>query len=481
MEDLPAIDESISEDNNNKLKFFERKPKDAFLKVPPRSKTAAERAGNETLFESDLPRTILLFDLNLKGGGVSCEKPCDVITDKSLIRHTDVVVFDGSNLNREDIPDKKHPDQLYVWYSEDSSAEIKRTLEHKKRNLKEFDSVFDLTMYYRSDSDVVFSNQTMKMAESELLTDEYFDDLHRNKSRLSYWIPQNCAGQSASWMMDIMYQLHIAVIHVDVFGDVCPDTSYSQQQQQPNDPRIYKFYIHFSSTPGCRDFVDDEVWTRALDIGVVPVIFGATAADLRRRLPKNSYISTDQFASPYELVNFLEYLDTDTEAYKQYFIWRFNPAPPPVSAMCELCKQVYPFPKQPTIKSLENWLFDVEPEQCLDFVEKRDFKFYRQYVHLAYLIDNPTDYTDTTTLFMLYATIAIAIVSLIFLVALNFPFIRHLRIFIFVSTKLVIIVELLIELAKTVWNKRMSSSPAGYKLHRPSSECEHGDEKSSIP
>ena len=80
----------------------------------------------------------------------------------------------------------------------------------------------------------------------------------------------------------------------------------------------HKFYLHFNSDP-CE--VDPQVWTRGINSGAVPVVFGVDEALLRDSLPRGSYVSADHFTSAAELAEYLVYLDRDHEAYR-YFPFR---------------------------------------------------------------------------------------------------------------------------------------------------------------
>lgn len=437
---LPSIDESVSEDNTNVLKWFTRRHDNRKAAVRP----LVPAATGPVLYESHLPRTILLVDsadLAAWDGEVTCPHKCNVITDPQLLRHADLVVFNATSLG--EVPDKRHEDQVYVWYNQQSPTWTKQNLnEAQNKDLKRLDGKFDLTMTYRSDSDVQFSKG--EDGRTERLNEATFVELHRHKSKLAYWTPHSCDKSDASkQMIEVMYQLHLSSLRVDVYGDpssVSCAPLVDQTDPRPNRPYVYKFYLHFSTAPACRDYVDASVWTRALRVGVVPVLFGSP--DLASSLPRNSYIAAEKFASAYELVNYLEYLDTDTEAYRQYFAWRFRPAVRVPAPLCQLCKLAYPFRKPSAIGSLEERWYGAESEECLDPEWSGEHTLLiRRYLHLAYFLRRPVDVDDMQRALVL--TLILALLSLFALLAFNSDVIRRQRAVAFVSARLVDVGDLI--------------------------------------
>jgi len=58
----------------------------------------------------------------------------------------------------------------------------------------------------------------------------------------------------------------------------------------------------------------------------VPVVFGPEKEDVEKIAPKNSFIFAEDFETPKDLVDFLDYLDGNDTAYLQFHQWR-NAAP----------------------------------------------------------------------------------------------------------------------------------------------------------
>ena len=93
--------------------------------------------------------------------------------------------------------------------------------------------------------------------------------------------------------------------------------------------------------------------------------------------PPNSFIHVEDFGSPSELVNYLEYLNHNDTAYLEYHAWRLNEpdwslptyAQPEEKMICGIChelneRKALGYPKR-IIKSVSNWWWvNVHDDQC---------------------------------------------------------------------------------------------------------------------
>jgi len=94
--------------------------------------------------------------------------------------------------------------------------------------------------------------------------------------------------------------------------------------------------------------------------------------------PPNSFIHVEDFASPKDLVDYLEYLSRNDTAYEKYHQWRMEEPDfekpfymqPEETMICGICKEVTKrknlgFPKR-MIKSVANWWWvNQHDEQCI--------------------------------------------------------------------------------------------------------------------
>ena len=72
----------------------------------------------------------------------------------------------------------------------------------------------------------------------------------------------------------------------------------------------------------CNGYMTEKLWSNSLYSGAVPVIYGSHRDDVAALLPPKSYIHVEDFNSPEELVEYLQYLDKNITAYAEYLEWR---------------------------------------------------------------------------------------------------------------------------------------------------------------
>ena len=70
-----------------------------------------------------------------------------------------------------------------------------------------------------------------------------------------------------------------------------------------------KFYLSFENAYHCNDYISEKFWRNALHSNLVPIVFGPHLDDVLAVAPPNSFIHAEQFDSPSQLVNYIDYLD----------------------------------------------------------------------------------------------------------------------------------------------------------------------------
>ena len=119
--------------------------------------------------------------------------------------------------------------------------------------------------------------------------------------------------------------------------------------------------------------------TNAIKAFSVPVVFGPHKNDVKRIAPKHSYIHAEDYKSPEDLVDYLEYLHKNKTAYMEYHQWRVDLKPDMTSPvedtikkrMCGTCRmlkkkreQGYPIRM---IRSVTSWWWmNVHDERCTE-------------------------------------------------------------------------------------------------------------------
>jgi alpha-1,3-fucosyltransferase len=69
----------------------------------------------------------------------------------------------------------------------------------------------------------------------------------------------------------------------------------------------------------CEDYVTEKLW-KVMNHSVVPIVLGG--ANYSKLVPHKSVINALDFESPQKLAEYLQYLDKNTTAYAEYFVWK---------------------------------------------------------------------------------------------------------------------------------------------------------------
>ena len=214
------------------------------------------------------------------------------------------------------------------------------------------------------------------------------NELVKSKTKLAIWIASNCQDTlQAKRRMELTQKLTDEGLSLDKFGKCF--NSVIDGNQLPSLIKQYKFYLAFENSLHCRDYITEKFMINSLLYGAVPVVLGATKSDYEAIAPPHSFIFAEDF-SPRTLVEYLNYLDKNESAYREYLQWRtilpFNIDAPP-SQFCQLCRVVhginvdnlrnseynksysriplFGFPDRPRRVSLVKWWLGTENTDCV--------------------------------------------------------------------------------------------------------------------
>ena len=216
------------------------------------------------------------------------------------------------------------------------------------------------------------------------------DEIISKKTKLAIWIVSNCGStRFARTRMKYVEKLIQAGLKLDRKGKCFPKNGVADKDEI----RKYKFYMAFENAFHCKDYITEKFFVNSLDMGAVPVVYGATKSDYKAVLPSGSYIFVEDFKTSTELVNYLNYLDKNDSAYREYFKWRSIkvenlPNYKRQSSYCQLCRvlhginvdniynerlkksgfkiPMFGYPnKSRVVPSLKNWFYGTENQECL--------------------------------------------------------------------------------------------------------------------
>ncbi|XP_066267526.1 alpha-(1,3)-fucosyltransferase 7-like [Branchiostoma lanceolatum] len=257
----------------------------------------------------------------------------------------DAIVFRGVHdipavYRRDYFPTTRPEHQIWVYFAYEPPA-ITRDWD-----LVSYGGVFNWTMSYRNDSDILapwghITPLYKALAENPPPPNK---DYAKQKDKLVIWYASYCYRylDRFSYARELMKH-----IQVDVFG-ACGNVRRSCKKNRQDlsclreHIRPYKFYLAFENFK-CVEYITEKFWHNSLDYDVIPVVLGAPKSDYERLVPPNSFIHVDDFETAEALANYLKYLDQNDDDYSRYFAWKTNPPknlPDYESRFCELCKKL---------------------------------------------------------------------------------------------------------------------------------------------
>ena len=238
----------------------------------------------------------------------------------------------------------RNPNHLYVWWTLEGPQAIRM----RGMALDNFNDAFNLTMTFRQDSDVYRPYDTAPNLYNELLRDnmtQYLDDLVASKSQVAIWVVSNGYMAGAKRRLQLSEELIAAGLKIHRRGGLFPGAGaipgrYSDEFHSI--VKTYKFYLSFENQWHCKGYLTEKLWNNAIRSEAVPVVWGAAKADYEATLPPGSYIFADDY-TPQELADYMNYLDKNDTAYREYFNWRaINSESLPnqhrETGLCQLCR-----------------------------------------------------------------------------------------------------------------------------------------------
>jgi len=112
---------------------------------------------------------------------------------------------------------------------------------------------------------------------------------------------------------------------IDSFGMCAHNSEVFEEDEDANSwktkmntIRKYKFTIAFENSND-RDYVTEKFF-QPLEAGSVPVFYGTS--NIADFAPPHSYIDANDFESPKELAEYLEFLDKNDREYEEYLAWK---------------------------------------------------------------------------------------------------------------------------------------------------------------
>ncbi|CAH2326194.1 alpha-(1,3)-fucosyltransferase 6-like [Pelobates cultripes] len=269
------------------------------------------------------------------------DQGCFFTADRNYYLTANAVIFHHRDVcqSKSQMPQiTRPPGQYWVWFNLESPSH--------SPNLGFMDNLINLTMSYRSDSDIFTPygwlvknniNQNFTIPKKTLLAAWVVSNWNPSSKRVQYYQELNKHMQ------------------IDVYGRQHKTLPHAGMQDTISK---YKFYFSFENSQH-RDYITEKLWRNALAFGAVPVILGSTRENYERFIPRDSFIHVDDFPSPKGLADYLHELDKDKERYERYFKWRAKLRSKSDNSWathyCKACKGLKEAPAYRTMPSLVTW------------------------------------------------------------------------------------------------------------------------------
>ena len=291
------------------------------------------------------------------------EQRCFVTNNRLRASEASLVLFHARDININDMP-QQHPHmQRWVFNTHESPVHsfqsdgilgIPTGL-----NSTDFDGLFNMTSTFMPESDIYGPYGRYMPRKSNISHGISEINSISSKTELILWYVSNCQTEQTKWRKAYVQELQ-QFVPIDIFGacgksDPCKSSSDVQSCTKEMFHK-YKFYLAFENCL-CRQYVTEKFW-RALHFGTLPIVLGSPMEDMISLAPPDSFIHVDNFTSSQELAKYIQYLDSNNEAYNKYQKWRDHyelGSTPEHNTLCQLCKAAHEANIQPKTYKISQW------------------------------------------------------------------------------------------------------------------------------
>lgn len=288
----------------------------------------------------------------------TCRIPhCRFTTKTRELNTSKAVIFHHTRM--PDYPPPKPKDQKWIFTSKESPVYT-----HNTSLLREWNKKFDWIMSYRKDGD--FYDGYGDLVQREHSINKNYSDIFSHKKLDVSWAVSNCKSHS---QREVYVRELMKYIPVTVFGK-CGNRYCGPKTDDENDPCLhvvshnFKFYLAFENSL-CEDYTSEKFYFIFLyDMPVIPVVRGALNGKIK--LPRGTFIDTNDFKSPQLLAKYLKEVGDSSEEYikllkkKDEYVSR-SMSEIFQSALCNLCERLHFDNSTSEAYDMKEWYFT---DQC---------------------------------------------------------------------------------------------------------------------
>ncbi|XP_071353285.1 alpha-(1,3)-fucosyltransferase 4-like [Trachinotus anak] len=220
--------------------------------------------------------------------------------DAVIVHHREVAT------GTAELPPEPRPSwQKWIWMNYESPTHTPR--------LRRFEGVFNLTMSYRTDSDIFLPYGSLTPGVRTAGTAQVL-----LRPRLVAWVISNWSESHAR--VAFYHQLR-RYVPVDVFGRA--GRPVPEDGGAGSVARLvgrYQFYLALENSQHT-DYITEKLWNAVL-AGAVPVVLGPGRSNYERFLPREAFIHVDDFPSVRGLARYLLMLRRNPARLRRHLAWR---------------------------------------------------------------------------------------------------------------------------------------------------------------
>lgn len=281
-----------------------------------------------------------------------CPNPnCKATFNRKYIRKVDAVLFHLIDTKTTDLPSFRSPRQVWILYNMEPPWQVQK---HKSADLNSLDNIFNWTMGYGSNSDIVARyGFIQKTAEGT----KEFDNVFSEKTRDVVWFVSDCSTDSRR--EDYVKELQ-KFIDIDIYGKCGHCKCYPSQSSSCYEGILqsYKFYLSFENAI-CKDYVTEKFFN-VFNYNIVPVVFGG--ANYSVLAPEGSFVDATKYPQPKVLAQVLIAIANNETVYTEYLSKKSTLRAYLDPWMCKLCNKLHTFKNNSTLEGVSKWLS--QDSQC---------------------------------------------------------------------------------------------------------------------
>ncbi|KAL3985159.1 Glycosyltransferase 10 (fucosyltransferase) family protein [Acanthocheilonema viteae] len=291
-----------------------------------------------------------------------CPYHCMITDDRDQLSEATAVLFHIRDLNNK-LPEIRNSKQLFVFVLQESPQHTFNYLDFVKNDY------FNITMTYRRDSDVYIPYGIVKKITDLTPREQIWNwsevmEIASKKVRPVLQLVSNCNTGSKRELYVNQLRKYINITQ----HGLC-NNSTCNEECEIREAAQHRFYLAFENSI-CRDYITEKLFKSLLRLLIPVVLKKSIYEDI---LPPKSFIAADDFTSPRELAQYLQYLSNNKTAYLSYLEWtKHYEKTFAVNAYCELCKYLHRNNAGPRIiPDIKKWWFqNCFYNYAIDLLEK---------------------------------------------------------------------------------------------------------------